>query len=56
MPRVLGLLALTASVPLFIIGFVQTSKRKAWKRRHQLPRIVPMVDRDALILNYTSTF
>ncbi len=55
-PRVLGLIALGASVPLVVMGFVQISKRKAWKRRNQLPRVVPMVDRDALVLNYTGTF
>jgi hypothetical protein len=55
-PRILGFTALVASVPLFVLGFVQTSKSKAWKRRNRTPRVVPMIGRDALLLGYTGSF
>jgi hypothetical protein len=54
--RILGLTALLGSVPLFVIGFSKNSQRRAWKRRHQPPRVVPMIGRDALLLGYTGSF
>ncbi|HEX2879938.1 MAG TPA: hypothetical protein VHO25_10440 [Polyangiaceae bacterium] len=53
---ILGLTALGASVTLCVLGFSQNSKRKAWKRRHQPPRVVPLIGHDALLLGYTGTF
>jgi hypothetical protein len=55
-PRILGLTALLVSAPFFLIGFAKNSQRKAWKRRQQPPRVVPLVTREALFLSYQGTF